>query len=166
MAAVACSASERSAEELFRGLCRLLERGTVRLELDFARLDHFDSPVAVEADSNIWVYGLIAICIAVFARAGAWPGIAAIGVSLAIYYSAGRIYVRRRLARRVREQSLGDSRLWRQLWQFGGVSLVLDVPGAGQRCTAPDGNWMALVREAASGPRAAASAPRAHNTVR
>jgi hypothetical protein len=150
MAAADSSASGPSAEELFRGLCRLRERGTLRLDLDFARLDHIDSPVAVEADSNIWIYGSIVVCIAVFGRLGLWPGIAAICVSLALYQTVGRAYVRHRLSRRVREQALGDSRSWRQLWQFGGVSLVVDTPGAEQRCTAPGGNWMALVRELTS----------------
>ena len=68
--------TETSAEDLFRELRRLVASGALRLDLDLARLDHIDSPVAVEADSNIWVYGLIALCAVIFWRAGTEPCIA------------------------------------------------------------------------------------------
>lgn len=139
--------SDKSAEDLFRDLRRLVARGALRLELDFARLDHIDSPVAVEADSNIWVYALIVVCAVVFWRVGTWPGIAAVAVSLALYLTAGRRYVRRRLASRVHERALADGDVWRRLWRFGGVALIDD---GGARCAAPDGNWMALVRRLAT----------------
>ena len=67
--------NESSADELFRDLRLLIERGDLRLELDLVRLDHIDSPVAVEADSNIWVYGLILVCVAAFWQGGTWPGV-------------------------------------------------------------------------------------------
>jgi hypothetical protein len=140
--------TEPSVEDLFRELRRLVARGTLRLELDLARLDHIDSPVAVEADSNIWVYGLIVVCTVVFWQEGTLPGVAAIAVSLILYLTAGRRYVRRRLIRRVHERALGDGEVWRRLWRFGGVTLV--VEGA-ERCAAPHGNWMALVRRLAAG---------------
>ncbi len=144
--------SEASAEDLFRELRRLVACGTVRLELDLARLEHIDSPVVVEADSNIWVYTLLAVCAVVFWRAGPWPGVAAIVASLALYLTAGRRYVRRRLIRRVHERALGDGEVWRRLWRFGGVTLV--AGGAG-RCIAPAGNWMALVRHLLSSSKTA-----------
>lgn len=134
---------EASAEDLFRELRRLIECGKLRLELDLARLDHIDSPVAVEADSNIWVYGLIVVCAVAFWLGGTVPGVAAIAVSLVLYFTVARAYVRRRLTRRVHERALGDGEAWRRLWRFGGVTLVDE--GAA-RCAAPEGNWMALVR--------------------
>jgi hypothetical protein len=91
--------NEASTDELFRELRALLARGKLRLELDLARLDHIDSPVAVEADSNIWVYGAIAVCAAAFWQGGTYPGIAAIAISLALYFTVARRYVRRRLVR-------------------------------------------------------------------
>jgi len=139
--------SEKSAEDLFRDLRRLVARGALHHELDFARLDHLDSPVAVEADSNIWVYVFIVVCAAIFWQAGPWPGVAAVVVSLTLYLTLGRRYVRRRLARRVDERALADGEVWRRLWRFGGVMLVDD---AGEHCAAPDGNWMALVRRLAT----------------
>jgi hypothetical protein len=143
--------TEPSDKDLFRELRLLVAQGMLRLELDLARLDHIDSPVAVEADSNIWVYGLIAVCAIVFWWEGALSGVAAIAVSLVLYLTAGRSYVRRRLTRRVHERALGDGEIWRRLWRFGGVALVAE--GA-ERCTAPDGNWMALVRRLAAGAAA------------
>ena len=116
-------------------------------EFDLARLDHVDSPVAVEADSNIWICGLIAICAVVFWQEGALPGVAAIVVSLLLYLTARRAYVRRRLIRRVHERALGDGKVRRRLWRFGGVTLVEGT----EPCTAPHGNWMALVRRLAAG---------------
>jgi hypothetical protein len=149
--------SEASADELFRELRALLAQGRLRLELDLARLEHIDSPVAVEADSNIWVYGAIAVCAVAFWQGGAYPGLAAIAVSLALYFTVARRYVRRRLVRRVHERALGDGEIWRQLWRFGGVALVEAESGEGGsfRCVAPQGNWMALVRRLAAGPVAA-----------
>src|SRR5437899_4502449 len=138
--------NEASADDLFRDLRRLIERGELRLELDIERLDHIDSPVAVEADSNIWVYGLIVVCAVAFWQGGTRPGMAAIAISLVLYFTVARAYVRRRLRRRVHERALGDGELWRRLWRFGGVTLVgaRDV-----RCAAPEANWMALVRSLA-----------------
>jgi hypothetical protein len=145
--------NEASTDELFRELRALLARGKLRLELDLARLDHIDSPVAVEADSNIWVYGAIAVCAAAFWQGGTYPGIAAIAISLALYFTVARRYVRRRLVRRVHERALGDGEIWRRLWRFGGVALVAaaSAGGAEDRCVAPQGNWMALVRRLAAG---------------
>ncbi len=83
--------SDASADELFRDLRLLIERGDLRLELDLVRLDHIDSPVAVEADSNVWVYGLILVCVAAFWQGGTWPGVAAIGMSLLLYFTVARL---------------------------------------------------------------------------
>lgn len=148
--------SAASAEHLFRELRGLVARGVLRLELDFARLDHIDSPVAVEADSNIWVYALILACVAVFWWGGPWLGAPAVAVALALYFTAGRRYVRRRLTRRVHELALADGEAWHRLWRFGGITLVHGQGGDGQeaRCAAPDGNWMALVRRLAMCPHA------------
>ena len=137
--------------ELLRALRRLIESGALSLELDMRRLDHIDSPVAVEADSNIWVYGAIPICALIFWRLGLWPGVAAVALALALYFTLGRAYVRRRLARRVHERALQESQLWRRLWRFGGVALVDAASGGGARCVAPEGNWMELVRRRGPG---------------
>ncbi|MBV8651906.1 MAG: hypothetical protein JO255_10605 [Alphaproteobacteria bacterium] len=140
--------------ELLRALRGLVDRQTLRIELDFSRLDHMDSPVGVEADSNILVYAGIPICALVFWQLGLWPGAASVAFFVALYFTLGRRYVRRRLARRVHDQALQDSELWRKLWRFGGVTLVRGEGDAPSRCTAPDGNWMALVRDLTASPDA------------
>src|SRR5579859_3949452 len=144
-AASAMTNDEASDVELLRALRRLIAEGALTLELDMKRLDHIDSPVGVEADSNIWVYGAIPLCALVFWQLGLRPGLATVALAFVLYFTLGRRYVRRRLARRVRERALHESALWRRLWRFGGVALV-DVAAGGTRCAAPEGNWMALVR--------------------
>ena len=42
----------------------------------------------------------------------------------------GRAYIRRRIRHRVENQALVRLELWRKLWRFGGVTLV--VPGESQ----------------------------------
>jgi hypothetical protein len=136
-----------SPAELMRMLRALIASGALRIELDFKRLDHMDCPVAVEADSNVWIYAGVALCALASWLGGIWIGAAAIAACLALYLTAGRAYVHRRLRRRVDERALGDSEIWRRLWRFGGVALVASD---GIRCAAPEGNWMALVREHSS----------------
>jgi hypothetical protein len=129
--------------ELMRLLRALIASGALRLDLDFKRLDHMDCPVAVEADSNVWIYAGVALCALAFWLGGGWIGFAAAAAYLTLYLTLGRRYVHRRLRRRIDEAALNDSEIWRRLWRFGGVMLVTDD---GIRCVAPGGNWMALVR--------------------
>ena len=134
--------SEDTAVELFRALKRQIEDGRVELRLDFKRLNHMDSPVGSEADSNIFAYAVLALTLFVLW----WRGWIAAGVTalvgIAIYYTIGLAYVRRRLRRRVGERGLSELAMWQRLWRFGGASLV----AGSETCEAPAGNWMALVR--------------------
>jgi len=141
-----------SAEALFRALRRLHAEGRLRLSLDFKRLDHMDSPVSVQADSNIWAYATLAVTL-VALWVGGWTAALAVAVlGIAAYYSLGRVYVRRRLERRVEDSALASLETWRALWRWGGIALL---PQSGEECRAPEGNWMALVRRLA-GPEAGA----------
>jgi len=130
-------------EQLLSELRRLRNAARLSLELDHRRLAHIDSPVVVEAESTRLVYFGVAASAAAWWFYGAAAGLAAAAACLALYLTLGRADLRRRIARRVEEQALGDIRLWRRLWRFGGVSLN----GDGRRCAAPDGNWMQFVRE-------------------
>jgi tetratricopeptide (TPR) repeat protein len=135
-----------SASDLLRALGALHQAGKIALRLDYKRLNHIDSPVGVEADSNIWAYAaILAVVLAWFAGGAVAAGVAA-PLGIALYYTAGVAYVRHRLKRRVVERALGNVDLWRRLWRFGGVSLVRQDDGA--VCDAPEGNWMELVRSA------------------
>ena len=140
--------ADETAEKLFSMLRRLRDEGKVALRLDFKKLTHLDSPVGSEADGNIWAYGGLALAIAAWWFRG-WQ--AAVGVAVAgvlIYFTVGRWYMHRRIRRRVEDKALADLALWRKLWKFGGVALV---PHAGEECAAPQGNWMALVRNLGNG---------------
>ncbi|HXQ51871.1 MAG TPA: hypothetical protein VN802_12305 [Stellaceae bacterium] len=135
---------QETAVELFRALVRVIGEGRVTLRLDFKRLQHIDCPVGSEADGNIWAYGVLAATILALWRGGLWAALAIAAVGVALYYSLGHAYMRRRIRRRVEEQALTSLDVWQRLWRFGGIALV---PQGGQPCQAPQGNWMALVRE-------------------
>jgi hypothetical protein len=133
-----------TAAQLFQTLAGLHDQGKVSLRLDFNRLNHMDSPVGVEADSNIWVYGGLVLTGLAFWFGGVYwaAGVAAVGITA--YYTVGRAYVRRRLALRIEERAFKDLALWQKLWRWGGVALV--PASGGETCSAPKGNWIALVR--------------------
>ena len=140
-----------SAGQLFRTLVQLHDRGKVSLVLDFNRLNQMDSPVGVEADSNIWAYGGVALTLFAFWLGGAYWALAAAAAGLAAYYTLGRAYVRKRLGKRIEERAFQDVELWQKLWRWGGVSLVPD--SGGEACVAPKGNWLALVRSLRESPK-------------
>lgn len=129
--------------QLLSDLRALLEAGVVRLDIDAAKLNHMDSPVGVESESNRWFAILFAAC-AVATWFGGWIGGAlALAASVALWFGFVRPDVYRRVERRVRANAVNDVQAWRKLWRFGGVRLV-----AGEAiCAAPDGNWMQFVRE-------------------
>ena len=130
-------------DALLAELRRLREAGKVALELDHRRLAHIDSPVAVEAESNRWVYVGIVAAGAAWWFLGTGAGLAVAAVAVALYLPLVKADLRRRAARRIDERALAEAAVWRKLWRFGGVTLSAD----GRRCAAPDGNWMQFVRD-------------------
>lgn len=151
-AAVAPAPPPETASELLARLRRLHVDGRVAIDLDMKRLMHMDSPVSFEAESNQWVYGLLALTAALWYVSGYRIGLATAAVSLTLYLSLGKIYLRRRIARRVRGRALDDEAQWRKLWDFGGVTLrETKTGGDDARCTAPGDNWMECVRRLSRG---------------
>lgn len=140
-----------SEQDCFRRLQGLIHGNAVSLTVDADFLDHIDSPVAVEADSNIWAYGLVAAAGTLFWYGGALYGLGAALAGTVLYFTLGRAYVRRRLRRRVEREALTDLEKWRKLWRFGGVAL--SAAAAGPVCAAPEGNWIDFVRRQAAHPR-------------
>jgi hypothetical protein len=139
-----------TAAQLFQALSRLRDQGKVSLRLDFSRLNHMDSPVGVEADSNIWVYGGVTLSLLALWLGGAYWALGVAAAGIAAYYTMGRAYVRRRLGRRIEERAFKDLELWQKLWRWGGIALV--PASGGEICSAPKGNWIALVRSLRAQP--------------
>lgn len=137
-----------SAETLLAALRRLDGEGRVEIRIEPRHLSHIDSPVASEADGNVWVYGGLALAAALFFWRGLVPGLAALALGVAVYLTFGRAYMHRRIERRVREKALASVETWRKLWRFRGLTLAArDRPGLAD-CASPEGNWMAFVRAA------------------
>ncbi len=135
-----------SAEALLASLRRLEREGRLELRIDPRPLGHIDSPVASEADGNIWVYGVVGLAGALLLWRGVVAALAVVAVGAVLYVTLGRAYVHRRIERRVREQALASPEAWRKLWRFPGLTLAArDRPGLAD-CASPDGNWMEFVR--------------------
>jgi hypothetical protein len=135
-----------SAQQLLAALRQLEREGRLELRIDPRPLGHMDSPVASEADGNIWVYASIALAGALLLWRGVVPALVALVLGVAFYLTLGRIYVHRRIERRVREKALLNVETWRKLWRFRGLTLAAkDRPDLAE-CASPDGNWMAFVR--------------------
>jgi hypothetical protein len=146
------SAPAASASELLAALRRLAAEGKVTMTIAPERLNHIDSPVAVEADGNIWAYAFLLAAALVGWRWGVIAGLMALALGVALYFTLGRAYVHRRIERRVRRDALQDLEKWRKLWRFSGLTLVaVDRPGLAP-CASPDGNWMAFIRSVRSSP--------------
>lgn len=135
-----------TADALLARLRRLDRDGRIEIVIDPRHLDHIDSPVASEADGNIWVYGLILLAVVVGGWKGVPAGLAVAAAGAVLYFTAGRAYKHRRIVRRVRESGLRSLETWRTLWRFPGLVLkAKDRPGLAD-CASPDGNWMGFVR--------------------
>lgn len=149
------AAAPETAADLLQDLRRLYAAGKLEIRLDFGRLNHMDSPVGIEADSNIWAYGVVVVSLLAVWLAGWIAGGVAFVLGAAGYFTIGRHYVHRRMKKRVEMTALTDPGVWQKLWRFGGLTLVALDPGAAEPCPAPTGNWLGFVRElrAATEPR-------------
>lgn len=140
------SAPPESAEALHATLRKLIADGRVELRIDARLLGHIDSPVASEAEGNLWIYGAIALAGALLLWRGVAPALAALAAGIVLYLSFGRAYVRRRVERRARDKGLASADIWRRLWRFPGLTLAAPERPEFGRCASPKGNWMGFVR--------------------
>ena len=138
-----------TAAELLAALRRLAGERKIDIEVDPRRLNPIDSPVASEADGNIWVYGAVGLAALLLWWKGIVPAVAVVAVGALLYLTLGRAYVHRRIERRVREKALSDLEIWRKLWRFPGIQLKAAGNSGIAECASPAGNWMAFVRDAA-----------------
>lgn len=134
------------AGDLLAALRRLAEAQQVEIRIEPKRLNHIDSPVAVEADGNIWAYAFLAVAAVIGWQWGLLAGGIALALGILVYLTFGRAYVHRRIERRVRQDALFNLDKWRKLWRFSGLTLVASGRPDARTCASPDGNWMAFVR--------------------
>ena len=120
-----------------------ITEGRVTVVLDYKRLNHGDSPICVEADSNRWIYGIMAATLG--AGFGiAWPaGLAAMALGLVLYFTLGRGWIRRRMAARFHGAALDDIAAFKKLWRLHGVTLA--PASRATLCRSPNGDWRRFV---------------------
>ncbi len=126
------------------GLLRdAISAGRVSVVLDYQRLNHVDSPICVEADSNRWIYGIMALG-GVAGFAVDWSaGVAAVALGVGLYFALGRGWVRRRMAARFHDGALDDIAAFKKLWRLHGVTLGLVSRAV--LCRSPGGDWRRFV---------------------
>jgi hypothetical protein len=135
-----------SAEALLALLRRFAVEGRVEILVDARPLNHIDSPVALESDGNRWAYAILVLTAALWWRQGPAAGLAGLGSGVLLYLTLGRVWLRRRIERRVREQALENLETWRRVWRFKGLTLAARDRPSLAPCASPEGDWMAFVR--------------------
>ena len=128
----------------------LHEAARLEIRVDRRKLSHIDFPLAFEADSNQWAYGIVIAVGLIWWRFGTVPGVSAAVAGYLLYHFVGRHWVARRLERRIHTRGMAEVAVWRKLWQFGGVILV--DAATGRTCQGPDGRWMGFIQDIDQGP--------------
>lgn len=131
--------------DLFLILGQAIAAGRVSVNLDYKRLKHQDSPICVEADTNRWIYGIMAVTLGAGFLVAWWAGAAAAAAGVALYWAVGRSWVHRRMAGRFRDRILEDIALFKKLWRMKGVTLTLASRPI--LCHSPGGDWRRFVME-------------------
>lgn len=131
--------------DLFAALVAAIGDGRVTVVLDYKRLFHVDSPICVEADRNLWLYGIALAAVAAGIGFGWRYGAGAVAVGTGLYMALGRRWVRRRMAARFHGTVMDDIAAFKRLWRLRGVTLGLARRPA--LCRSPDGDWRRFVLE-------------------
>lgn len=129
--------------DLLRALRAAIGDGRIRVRLDCKRLLHTDSPIAMQADHNRWIYGVVAFA------AWAWAlssdpmrGLVALVLGIIFYFGYGREWVYRRMRARFHDATLCDTGAFKKLWHLRGVTLC---DAGGNACASPDQDWRRFV---------------------
>jgi hypothetical protein len=135
-------------KDYLRLLREAIAAGDIKPTLDLGKLEHVDSPISVQADSNRWIYSLIIIVSAAAWFGGLWWAIGTAAAGGVAWFSVGKRWHRRRMERRFYDLSLQQTEDWKKLWRMPGV--ILADPATGSECASPAGNWRAFVAAVAS----------------
>lgn len=129
--------------DLLRALRAAIVDGRINVRLDCKRLLHTDSPIAMQADHNRWIYGVVAFA------AGAWAmssdpmrGLVGLVLGIIFYFGYGREWVYRRMRARFHGPVLADTSAFKKLWHLRGVVLQ---DADGHACASPDQDWRRFV---------------------
>lgn len=141
--------------DYLRLLREAIAAGHIKPVLDFGQLEHVDSPISVQADSNRWVYGLVITISAAAWAGGLWWGIGAATAGAVSWFSIGKRWHRQRMEQRFNDLSLQKTETWKKLWRMPGVTLIDTRSGA--ECASPSGNWRVFIGAATqtAGPQTA-----------
>ena len=129
--------------DYLRLLREAIASGAIQPSLNFGKLEHVDSPISVQADSNRWVYALIILVSAAAWLGGLWWAIGAAAAGAAAWFTIGRRWHRQRMEQRFYDLSLQHLEEWKKLWRMTGVTLI--DPKTGNQCASPSGNWRAFI---------------------
>ncbi len=129
--------------DLFALLKEAIDAGRVSVGLDYGRLNHQDSPICVEADSNRWIYGIMAVTLGAGFGLAWHAGLAALGLGLALYFAIGRGWIRRRMWDRFDATALDDIAVFKKIWRLNGVTIAL--VSRASLCRSPSGDWRRFV---------------------
>lgn len=143
--------------EYLRLLRDAITAGAIKPVLNFSKLEHVDSPISVQADSNRWIYSLIIIVSAAAYLGGMWWAIGATGLGAVGWFSIGKRWHRQRMERRFYDVSLDRTEEFKKLWRMTGVTLI-DAKTS-QECVSPAGNWRAFVAQVTGQAEQPAAAP-------
>lgn len=128
--------------DLLRVLARAIYEEKVHVALDYKRLLHTDSPIAMQADHNRWLYGIAAAALTVGIGWDLIRGLVALALGIMFYVAHGRPWMRRRMRERFYTYTLKSTDDFKQLWHLRGVVLQ-DI--GGNVCASPDGDWRRFV---------------------
>jgi hypothetical protein len=133
--------------EYLKVLREMIESGAITVSLDLRQLEHIDSPISVQADSNRWIYPLlIAVGLAAW-LGGLWWAIGVAAAGAVAWFTIGKPWHRRRMEQRFHQQTLRDTESFKKLWRMTGV--ILTDARNGTSCASPSGNWRSFLAAAA-----------------
>lgn len=134
--------------EYLKMLRDAISAGAITVSLDLKKLEHIDSPISLQADSNRWIYGMIAAIGTAAWFGGLWWAIGAAAVAAGGWLAIGRPWHRRRMERRFYNLALQNTDVWKKLWRLRGI--VLSDMTSGAQTASPEGNWRAFAVAVAS----------------
>lgn len=140
-------------KDYLAALRQAMDDGRLQIELTFAKLDHVDSPVNVQAEKLWWVYGALFGGVALGWFVEWHAGVAFAVVVAATYFFVGRRLILGRMRRRLRDHIMEDMALWRKQWRLPGLALMVGEA----RCESPDGSWIRFAMAHITGETAAKS---------